>query len=308
MSVNDKREKSVSHAEDIVQKAASQYFGKEVSSWLKIPGKVCKAAQTEFVNLGVRHIYEDFNFIMQDGQWYHFEFESDRVTRADLKRFREYEATTSKVHDVDVVTYIICSDAGQDVLDELQTGINTYRVKIVRLKDYDADRILEEVKKKENDVVTCDDLIPIAMCPLMSGKTTMKERIVEGFQILKQTYTKIETERQKCLQAILYVLALKFLTKAEMDEIKEVVDISYLGRLIYDDGFNAGVKQGIEQGIQQGHSRGIELGVEWCIIALIRSDIAEGRTKEIICSKLKAVFNLDDERMETYWRKSLASC
>lgn len=79
-SVDDRREQSVSHAEDIVHKVASQYFGKEVLAWLKIPGKVCGTAQTECVNVGVRHIYEDFNFIMQDGQWYHFEFESDRVT------------------------------------------------------------------------------------------------------------------------------------------------------------------------------------------------------------------------------------
>jgi len=88
-------------------------------------------------------------------------------------------------------------------------------------------------------------------------------------------------------------------------EIKEVVNMSYLGNLIYDDGFNAGVKQGLEQGkelgikqgIMQGHRRGMELGMEWCIITLIRSDIAEGETKDTIFSKLKKLFKLDDERM-----------
>lgn len=152
------------------------------------------------------------------------------------------------------------------------------------------------------------------MCPLLSGKKTMQERITEGFQLLKKSYTEVMPEQQKCLQAILYVLAMKFLNEAEMEEIKEVVNMSYLGNLIYDDGFNAGVKQGLEQGkelgikqgIMQGHRRGMELGMEWCIITLIRSDIAEGETKDTIFSKLKKLFKLDDERMETYWLKSLA--
>ena len=39
----------------------------------------------------------------------HLEFESDSVTREDLRRFREYEAATSRTFQVAVITYVICS-------------------------------------------------------------------------------------------------------------------------------------------------------------------------------------------------------
>lgn len=45
-------------------------------------------------------MYEDYNFIMKDNRWYHLEFESDSITKDDLKRFREYEAIISRTYGV----------------------------------------------------------------------------------------------------------------------------------------------------------------------------------------------------------------
>lgn len=41
-------------------------------------------------------MYQDFLYEMENGLWYHFEFESDSVSVHDLRRFREYEASTSR--------------------------------------------------------------------------------------------------------------------------------------------------------------------------------------------------------------------
>ncbi len=54
-------------------------------------------------------MYEDFNFMTDEGSWLHFEFESDALTIDDLKRFREYEAAISRTYKVPVTTYVLCS-------------------------------------------------------------------------------------------------------------------------------------------------------------------------------------------------------
>ena len=50
-----------------------------------------------------------------------------------------------------------------------------------------------------------------------------------------------------------------FLTKPE--EIKEVVAMTRLGQMIFDDGIQQGVQKGLTQGIQQGLTQGIQQGV-----------------------------------------------
>ena len=86
-------------------------------------------------------MYEDFNFQTADGAWLHFEFESDALSLADLKRFREYEATTSRTHEVAVTTCVLCSAGQSSVKNSFHEGVNTYRVKLIRLKRKNADPI-----------------------------------------------------------------------------------------------------------------------------------------------------------------------
>ena len=60
-------------------------------------------------------------------------------TLEDLKRFREYEAATARIYRAPVVTYVICSSGAKNIRDHITEGINTYRVKLIQLKDWDAD-------------------------------------------------------------------------------------------------------------------------------------------------------------------------
>lgn len=92
------------HTEDLIFKAAGQLFGQEALAFFQIPRKMLRIAPTETVHLEARRMYQDFNIIMENGEWFHFEFESDGIQKKDLKRFREYEAVTSNLHQADVVT------------------------------------------------------------------------------------------------------------------------------------------------------------------------------------------------------------
>lgn len=103
---------------------------------------------------------------------------------------------------------------------------------------------------------------------------------------LKEAYPQVEREKRDCLQAILYVLAQKFLNENDLKMVKEEFGMSYLGQLIYDDGFEA--------------------GKEKCIITLIQADMQDGVTKDSVFEKLRKVFHLEDEKLENYWQKSQA--
>ena len=47
--------------------------------------------------------------------------------------------------------------------------------------------------------------------------------------------------------AMLYTLADKFLSAGELNEIKEVLAMTRLGQMLYDDGVKKGMKRGMEK-------------------------------------------------------------
>ncbi|MCC8152427.1 MAG: hypothetical protein LIO96_13555, partial [Lachnospiraceae bacterium] len=90
----EKENKNSQH-EDAALKVMMQFFADELLPYLGIPGKVIRATQTETVQLELHKSYEDFNLVMEDGSWKHFEFQSTNGGKKDLKRFRAYEANLS---------------------------------------------------------------------------------------------------------------------------------------------------------------------------------------------------------------------
>ena len=184
---DNKRKNSFVHSEDLVLKSAAAYFGDELIHWLGIKEKALRPAPTEIVELEARHMYEDFLYEMENGTYYHFEFESDSISEEDLKRFREYEASTARLYGAPVITYVICSSRVKKLRDSITEGINTYRVKIIRLKDENADSILERILRKPAENITRADMIPVLFSPLMDGVSMQKDRIAKSIQILKKS-------------------------------------------------------------------------------------------------------------------------
>lgn len=168
------QEKRYTQLEDAALKAAVQFFGDELFPYLGMGEKPVAVMPTEMIHLEVKKMYEDFNFLMKDGSWLHIEFESDSITRKDLRRFREYEAVTSRIYGVDITTVVVCSDKVKHPMSELKVGLNTYKIKPVRLKDTDADSILKKLSEKETSQINKSDLVPLLLTPLMGGKTPKK--------------------------------------------------------------------------------------------------------------------------------------
>lgn len=252
--------------------------------WLGEKERPVRVAPTEVVHLEARKLYEDFNFEMKNGWWYHFEFESDQVTLDDLKRFREYEASTSRIFGVTVVTCVICSARAVKILDEFTEGLNSYRVKIIRMKDENADDIFDAIQRKEN--VERRDLIPILLSPLMVGKMRVKDRILNGIRLVQREEKCLKNDEANKMQAVLYAFANKFLRNDELKEIEEAIIMTRLGQML------------LERGMEQGIERGIKALIENCMeFGLSRKETSE---------KIKSKFDLNDiaaeEHLQRYWK------
>ena len=203
-------------------------------------------APTEIVKLEAKQMYQDFNYISTDKLWIHLEFESDSVTRKDLKRFREYEATTARTFNVAVITYVICSSKVKRPVSSLAEGINVYHVKLIRLKNQDSDLLFAYAKEKQEQgkPLEKEDLVSLLLTPLMSGRMGIGERIIKSLnsiQYASKTIAPIELEKMK---AVLYTLAFKFLDKKELAEVKEVIAMTELGKMLVNDGFEKGLAEG----------------------------------------------------------------
>ena len=275
------------HQEDLALKTAAQFFGGELLPLLGVKGVIKYIAPTEAVKLESRQMFQDFNYAMEDGSWVHLEFESDSLTTKDLRRFREYEAAVSRTFGVAVVTYVICSSQVKRLKSELTEGSNTYRVKVIRLKNRNSDLLFERLKKKKalGEPLTKEDLTPLLLAPLMSGSMDIEERITESITMIQEAGAALSELEMEKMQAVLYVLADKFLSGDGINRVKERIAMTKLGQMIFDDG----VKKGLEQGIEQT----VEILME------------EGFSKDHIIKKLKEKFSLSRKEAEKYMEKFL---
>ena len=251
----NKRKDGPAHSEDLALKSAAAYFGDELIHWLGIRERALRAVPTEMVELETRHMYEDFLYEMENGMYYHFEFESDSISTEDLRRFREYEASTARIYKAPVVTYVICSSEIKNLRDSITEGINTYRVSLIRLKDENGDRLLKQLAEKTAGDLTREDIIPLLFSPLMGGRFRQKERILRCIEVLKNAETIFPQNDIRKMEAILYTFAVKFLDDDELKSIKEAVAMTKLGQMIWNDALEKGREEGEKIGQKRASDR-----------------------------------------------------
>ena len=113
-------------------------------------------------------------------------------------------------------------------------------------KDENADEILEKLMKKPADKLEKSDLIPLLFSPLMDGPSDENERILKSIRILRKAEQTILPEDIRKMEAILYILATKFLSGETLEKIKEEIAMTKLGQMIWDDALEKGIAQGKE--------------------------------------------------------------
>lgn len=166
--------------------------------------------------------------------------ESDPLKKRDLRRFRQYEAVTGYTYQKDVVTYVVCTADAKVMVSRLETGINTYRVRIIRINRRSADSLYKRLDKTPPEEIRKEDLLAAVFSLLMKGRLPAKERVKKGFCYLDRETPNVSREERKKMQAMLYMLATKFLKKDELAEIKEECSMTILGQMLMEDGMQKG--------------------------------------------------------------------
>ena len=232
--------------EDRALKAAAQMLGEALVSLTELGVTIKRMIPTEQVVLHTESFMEDFNYETDTKEILHLEFESDEITKEDLMRFRGYEAVLSYQQKKDVLTCILCSSRAKELRNEMRTGMNVYRVKVIQLKDWNADEVLDAMEKKQKKAypLNKEELLKLVLLPLMEGRVGQRERIGRGFRVLHREGEHQDKAELLKLEGVLYILAEKFLNRMELEELKEEIKVTRLGQMLFDDGWNAGIQTG----------------------------------------------------------------
>lgn len=242
--VFEQLEKSVVQHEDAALKTMMQFFAEELLPIWNIEGKVKAFAPTELVHLDITKLYQDFNIIMEDGTWKHFEFQSTNEGIIGLKRFRSYEALASYQNKAEIVTYVLYSGKIKNPVTEYSEGINTYKVIPIIMQNENADIFIRKLLKKKEcgKPITRAELVKLTITPLMGGEMSQKDRMKAAYEITRSA-TSVSKEDVSKIEAVLYAMADKFLETMDMEEIMEGVRMTGLGQKLVQQGEEIGVEK-----------------------------------------------------------------
>ena len=239
--------------EDAIMKMGFRYFRDQILKMLGIDYSYVDIGPTELVELTIHSLFMDFTFLTTEDFYIHVEFQTTDSGEEDLRRFHAYEAVFSHETGKNVLTYVIYSGGITKVRDTLDCGKYEYKISPIYLKQKNADEILQylQQKKKNGECFTDEDFAKLSLTPLMNSIQGKKETIKTAILFAKQDNSEIAEKTM----AILYTLADKFLQGNDLEEIKEVVAMTRLGQMLYDDGLKDGKSEGREVGRKEGSNR-----------------------------------------------------
>ncbi len=144
-------------------------------------------------------------------------------------------------------------------MTELREGENTYRIVPIIMRDRNADQLIADIQHKieEGELLTRKDLVPLALCLLMGGTMPLKDRVRAAFDITGKAEG-IKTEDIAKIEAMVFIMADKFLERIEMEEIREGLRMTRLGEMLVELGKEEGLIAGREEGLTLGRGEGID--------------------------------------------------
>lgn len=171
---------------------------------------------------------DSIKYFTSDNSIKHFEFQSTNEGVRGLKRFRIYESQMSYKYKKAVTTYVLFSGSIKNPMTEFTEGVNTYRVVPIIMQDKNADKVIAELRRKQEsgETITKADLLPLILSPLMSGQMSQKERVSAAYDITRKA-TEVDAEIIRKVEAVIYIMADKFLDSKEMEQVVKKVGKGY---------------------------------------------------------------------------------
>ena len=228
--------------EDAVLKNAMNYFKDSAVNFFGIDTKITKPADIEIKNVDIKTNYLDYLFYTEDGNYLHFEFQTTDK-KDDLNRFLYYDASLYYRDKKKIKTIVVYSADITDTKTIVDAGSLIYKVNTFYMKNLNGDEKLNIIQNKisENQDLSDEDILTIALSPLMNGKLTKSERTMKSINLADSILE--ETEKLKCL-TLLYALFDKFGDDNAKKRFKEVIKMTDIGKMLTEEAEAKGKAEG----------------------------------------------------------------
>ena len=232
--------------EDAIFKKAMEVFKDGAAEFFDLDVKIIAPAETEITNINIKTNAMDYLFYIENGEYLHFEFQTTKKND-DLSRFLFYDASLYYKSKKRITTIVVYSSEIKDVITKLDCGTIKYDIKSFYMSSFDGDSKLKNIKDKvDNNIeLTEQDIMTLSFIPLMSTEKSKSEITLESIEIAKNIHN--NKEKNNCLM-LLYALFDKFGDDISKKRFKEVVSMTDVGRMIYEEGREEGLEKGIEKG------------------------------------------------------------
>lgn len=106
----------------------------------------------------------------------------------------------------------------------------------------------------------------LTLTPLMGGSMSQQNRILAAYGFIRDSKVFSEEEKRK-IEAVLYVMANKFLSSKGLKKLKGAMIMMPLGKMLHDEG----LAESRNLGLAEGHDLGLTEGRFATIVGLIRN-------------------------------------
>lgn len=175
----------------------------------------------------------DFVFLLEDGTYLHFEFQTT-YNENDMVRFASYDIRLYERDRCRIITVIIYAAGVKQAETELSIGSMLYRPEKIMMNEYDGDAIYSELSAKinSNAEITDMDMLNLIFLPLMSNIIPRDELVVQSVTLAQRIPD--AAKRNACIAAA-FAFANRYLDDNKIRKILEVLRMTDLGTMLVID-------------------------------------------------------------------------
>ena len=142
-----------------------------------------------------------------------------------------------------------------------------------------------EEKLSRKEPLDMEEQMQLMVLPLtVKGKDEKQKLVLETVELAKRIGD--QKQRTQVLAGIL-TFTDKIIDKDYQSRVKEEWEMTQIGRMIFNDGYEAGKKEGEKQGEKRGEKRGAKRGRDQKVIELSCRKLRKGKPPEVIAMELE---------------------
>jgi hypothetical protein len=261
------------HAKDLIQKYSSGLFKDASLEFYGIKtGKIKEMINVELPVMEVGGGAADYIFLLEDGTYLHFEFQTT-YSKRDLVRFAGYDI---RLYDRDgrrIITVIIYAADVKQAETELNIGSMVYSPEKIMMNEYDGNAIYTELANKINNdaEITDVDMLNLIFLPLMRNTVSRAELAVKSVTLAKNITE--ARKRDACIAASV-AFASRYMDENKINELLEVLKMTDIATLLVEDAKIDIAKNMLKRGVSI-ETIAEDTGLDETIIKKLQADYAE---------------------------------